>query len=898
MRIPSGIRRAFRLPLTSERIVRDLDDEVRMHVELRLETLMKQGYAREQAMIEALRRFGDVDELRDYIMSIEVAQLQRVHMTERIGSILQDLRFAARQIRKSPGFAAIAALTLALGIGATTAIFSVVSRVVLKPMSYPHAERIMQLWEVSKSGHEMAWAESNLNDLVKLNKSFSALAGYGEGDESVVSNGEGVRASLATVTTGFFDVLGVRPYAGRFFSAEEMQPGAAGNVVVISYGFWQRQFGGSPSAIGSSLTVDATRATIIGVLPRDMEFPPTTDAVVPNSGAEHATRTGHNFELIGRLKDGVTVAQAKLDVSSIMRQLKSEYGDDMDGVDGSVHSIQDEISGPIKPMLFLLLAASGILLLIACANVVNLLVARMASRENELAVRLALGAGRSRLIQQLLIEASVLALIGCAGGLFLAFAGVKALVILRPANIPGVEQVALDWRVLAFALVVSAATAIGLGGVAAWRGSRGDLRSALTNGARTMAGAGGSDRVRRTLVIVQVAMTVVLLVGAGLLGRSFQHLMSIDPGFRTRQLVVANISYGGRHDSASNALRTQFYDEAVARARSIPGVTSVGAASAMPMSSAGSSGNGTFAILNGNEKVDEKTLSELFKNHDRTGHADFRVAGADYFKTLNIPLIKGRLFNDEDRAGAPQVAVISVSLVKQRWPNEDPIGKMIEFGNMDGDLTPIMIVGVVGDVREASLAADPRPAFYVNYRQRAYGAQFRIVMATTTPGSVTTDARGMFHSMRADIPVSFSTIEELVARSLTQQRFMLFLVGVFGSVALVLATLGVYSVISYLVSQRGHELSIRVALGARGEDIVRLVLWQGVSLALIGTAVGAAGALLATRVLTKLLYEISPTDPVAFGGVIVVLVALAVVASYLPARRAGRIALAQVLRGG
>ncbi len=898
MRVPPGIRRAVRLPTTGERIARELDDEIRLHVEMRASALMAQGFSREQALAEALQRFGDVNDLRDYCVSIEESHMQRVQLRERIDGVVQDVHFALRQIRKAPGFAAIAAFTLALGVGATTAIFSVVSEVVLRPLPYPRAERIMQVWEVGASGRAIHVVDQNFNDLKKYNKSFSTMAAYQEGAVALAGNGEAVRALEAVVSAEFFDVLGAKPAAGRFFAADEQGgQGSAATTVVISYGFWQRQYAGSRSALGSTLKADSRTVTIVGVLPPDLEFPAGTDVFFPGVDLSNQSRTAHNLSVIARLKDGVTVDQAQRDVSAILRRLKAQFGDYMDAVDGTVLSEQDQIAGPIKQMLYLLLGASGILLLIACANVVNLLVARMAARENELAVRVAIGAGRARLVQQLLIESSVLALFGCAGGLLLAAAGVKALVALRPVGIPNIEHVGIDWRVLSFALAVSALTALALGLIAAWRGARDDLRTALSHGQRTQGGGGASDRVRGGLVVVQVAMTVVLLIGAGLLARSFVRLMSVDPGYRTHQVVVASLAYAA-DGPEETARRVQYYDDALARARAIPGVTAAGGAFGVPLANAG--GDGTFLILNSiNEKIAMSDLERLFQDKTRTGNADYRMASADYFKAMNIPLLRGRMFNDGDRPGAPEVAVISASLAKSRWPSEDPIGKVIEFGNMDGDLTPVTIVGVVGDVREQSLAASPRSVFYAYYRQRpGYARTFTIVMATTTPGPVMAESRRLIQELRTDLPVRISTIEEMISRSLAQQRFMLFLVGVFGAVALLLATLGVYSVISYLVAQRGHELSIRVALGARASDIVRLVLGQGITLALVGTVVGAGVAVAATRLLKRLLYEISPTDPIAFAGVVVLLAVVAVAASYLPARRASRASPMEVLRGG
>ncbi|HEU4786760.1 MAG TPA: ABC transporter permease, partial [Gemmatimonadaceae bacterium] len=532
MRLPSGIRRAFRLPTTSERLLRELDDEVRFHVEMRAQRLVERGVAREDAYAEALRRFGDMDELRDYCQTLEVTHMRRVELRELFGSLLQDVRYAQRQFRKAPGFSAIAALTLALGIGATTAIFSVVSGVLLKPLPFQEPDRIVQLWGLDNKGNQLHFADPTFDDVVARSRSFSALAEFTSYPSTFVANGEAISARMAVVSRGFFDVFALKPAAGRFFVQEEQQLGASPSVV-ISYGFWQRQFGGSRSAVGATLTSGSKTARIVGVLPEGLEFPAGTELYIPREiNPKNTSRTAHNFNVAARLAPGVSLEQGRQELSTILRRIKSDVGDYTSTVDGTAVPLSEQIVGKIKPMLLLIFGASAMLLLIACANVLNLLVARIAAREGEIAVRIAIGAGRARLAQQLLVESLVLALIGCAGGLLIAFAGVRALAALRPASIPRVGDVSVDWRVLAFAIGISALAAVGLGLIAAWRGVRGDIRSALAHTQRTQ-GGGASYRVRGTLVVVQLAMTMVLLAGAAVLGRSFINLMTVDAGFRT-----------------------------------------------------------------------------------------------------------------------------------------------------------------------------------------------------------------------------------------------------------------------------------------------------------------------------------------------------------------------------
>jgi predicted permease len=592
----------------------------------------------------------------------------------------------------------------------------------------------------------------------------------------------------------------------------------------------------------------------------------------------------------------VTLAQANQDVSTALKNVRAQIGDATWTVDGKVITVRERLIGKVRPLLMMLFGASAVLLLIACENVANLLIARMSTRENELAVRLALGAGRARLAQQLLIESSLLAAAGCAGGLLLALAGVKVLLALRPALVPRVNELTIDGRVLGFAVLISAATALALGILAAWRGASGDLRAALAQGQRTQ--SGGSYRIRGSLVVVQVAMTVVLLIGAGLLARSFVKLMTIDAGFRTKGVVAAEVGLQSSPDRKGvDQLILQQQDELAARARTFPGVTAVGVADAPPFS-AGSS-NGQFLVLDRiDPQMDPAGFEQMSRDKSRVGYANYWAVDEGYLKAMGVSLVSGRMFETSDRIGAPHVALVNAALAKKQWPNENPVGKIIEFGNIDGELTPMTVVGVVSDTHEQDLTAPVANTIYVSIRQRPRGSTRYVVMATNAETPTIALARRAFREMRPEAPLRFQTIEDVIARSLATQRFMLLLVGVFAATALLLATLGVYSVIAYLVAQRGKEISIRVALGARGVDIVRLVISQGVMLAAIGALVGGVGAFASTRLLRKLLYEISTTDPIAFGAVITMLCAVAVIASYLPARRAARMEPMDVLRAG
>jgi len=898
MQVPSGVRRAFRLPASSGQIARDLEEEVEFHVAMRVKALERAGLTHDDAIAEAQRKFGDVQDLRDYCVAIEVPHMQRAHLRERMSSMGQDLRFALRQFRRSPSFAFIASLTLALGVGATTAIFSVVNGVILKPLPFNRPEQLVQLWGIDANGHHLHFADPTFDRLIAENHTLSAAAEYNTGDMSLAMNGSASRVTASGVSKEFFRVLDVRPELGRAFAPEDQQKGAS-MVMVISHGLWMRLFGGSPSVVGSTVKSGQSPVMIIGVLPPGKEYPAGTDAWYPREPfGENTSYTAHNWNVIARVKDGLTTEAATRDVSMLLRRLHAAVGEATWTFDGTAIPLRDQIIGSVKALLLLILGASAVLLLIACANVANLLIARMAVRESEIAVRVAIGAGRGRIAQQLLIETSLLAAVGCVGGVVIAATGMRALLTLRPALIPRVGELSLDWRVLVFAIVVSAATAVALALVAAWRGTAGDLRAALSQSQRTQGGGGASYRVRGSLVVVQLAMTVVLLIGAGLLARSFIGLMSIDPGFRTHGMVVAATLFDEPRDSDYVGRRSVFYHQLAERARAIPGVQSVGISDAPPFSNGSS--NGTFLVLdNAGFKLVPSELEALFKDKTRTGYATYRTASAGYFKAMGIPLVSGRVFEATDRTGGPQVGVINAALAHKQWPNGDAIGKVIEFGNIDGDLTPITIVGIVGDTREEDLATAPLPGVYVDFDQRPGNSdQMFVIMAAANEASTIKAARTAFPQVRADIPTRFLTVEDIIGRSVDSQRFMLLLVGVFGAVALLLATLGVYSVISYLVAQRGREISIRVALGASASEIVGLVLKQGVMLSLVGAVVGGVAALAATRVLKRLLYQVSTTDPIAFASVLVVLCGVALVASYVPARRAAAFEPMDVLRGG
>jgi predicted permease len=871
-------------------VERELDEELRTYVELLTEEKVRAGMPAAQARRAALIELGGMDNVKEEVRDVRTGAL--------LESTLHDLRYALRSFAKTPGFTAIAIAALAIGIGATTAIFSVVNGVLLRPLPYPDADRIMQLWQVIDNGNQTQVSDPNFADWQARSRSFTAMAQVADmGIVSVAGATEPLRVSAARVSRDFFRVLGVQPLRGRTFLPEEQVPGSA-PAAIVSHRFWQRHMGERSDVLGATLTYNDLAFTIVGMMPPSLDYPADVDLYVPRElEPPLPSRTAHNWRVIGRLRDGTTLAQARREMTALSRGLKELHGDETRMVDVAVLPLREQLVGDVRPALLVLLGASAVLLLIACANVVSLLLARAAARQGELALRLALGAGRARLARQFLVETLVLTITGGAVGLLLAVFGVQALLAFEPGDLPRAGEVGVSWTVLAFALGVSVLAAVGMGLLTAVRSTRGELRDALAQAQRTQAGAGTSHRARSALVLGQVALTLVLLVGAGLLGRSFLRLMEIDPGYRTERALVLDLSLPFPADDAALRRLTRFYDELLARLRTIPGVTEVGAVNALPLGR-GSRGDGTFLIVGNAEQLTMADYERIARDTSRTGEAEFRVASGGYFRAMNIPLIRGRLFDDRDEPDAPHVAVISASLANTRWRGQDPIGKVIQFGNMDGDMRPFTIIGIVGDVRDASLAAEPQPTFYGHYRQRARRtATMNIVLyGRSDLASIIPAARRAVRELRPDVPPRFQAIETVVAESVADRRFVLLLIGVFGGIALMLATLGVYGVISYLVTQRRQEIGVRVALGAQRADVLWLVLRQGAMLAVAGIVVGTAAALALTRLLEGLLYGVSPTDPLSFAAVITVLITVALVASWIPARRATRVDPVSVMR--
>jgi len=806
-------------------------------------------------------------------------------------SLWQDFNYGLRQLRKNPGTTAVMLFTLALAIGATTAIFSVVYGVLLRPLPYTDASRIMAVFEVSSKGRPNRLADPNFDDFRDQNHSFQAIAKYNDNVVSVSGTSQPTRTTVAGVSPAFLKVFGIEPILGRDFSPSDAKKGA-GPTVLVSYGYWRQYLGSSPDLSPSHLKIDGAVYSVIGVLPAGFRFPEDVDLWLPaDLDGENQSRTSHNYNAVGRLRDGVTVQQANADISAIAQRIhetSSEQGDYL-LKDGMVVPLQESIVGQARSALLVLLGAVGFLLLVACANVANLLLAQASVRERELAIRSALGAARGRLVRQFLTEAFLLSLAGGGLGVLGALGGVAGLVALAPGNLPRLDNVSISIPVLVFAFLLSTAVAAGLGAFTAARATSGDPCKGLGEGGRGQAGSEGSQRVGRVIVATQIAITLVLVIGAGLLGRSLVKVLEVNPGFRVDKIVTMDVSLPWVDDPKAKTGQAIFFRNLIDRLKQIPGVRNVGATSGLPLEDGGLP-NGSFVLMTQNEIP--KSLdgfAALFQQKERLGDADFGVVTDGYFQVLGIPLIRGRIFDEHDGANSPHVAVISESLARDRWPKQDPIGHTIEFGNMDGDLRLLTIVGIVGDTHEYGLDAPPRPTVYVNLFQRPRAAITLTMLSDADTGSVTSAARGILENLDPEIPTRFRTFPQVYSASLGSRRFNVILTGFFGITALLLATAGVFGVMAYSVTRRTREIGVRIALGAGPGDVLGMILGQGLRTIFVGVAIGIAGSLALTRTVESLLFGVTATDPLTFGGVTLLLLGAGLLACYIPARRAMRV---------
>ncbi len=793
-------------------------------------------------------------------------------------NLFQDVRFALRMLIKNPGFTAVAVLTLALGIGANTAMFSVIEAVLLRPLPYSNATQLVRVastWE--RDGVTTAYSSSapDFFDWRDQNRSFSSMFAYYIGDYALTGQGEAKRTRAVLATAGMFSTLEAHPLLGREFLADENHKGA-NHVVVLSYGLWQAEFGGTPGAIGKTIQLDSQPYTVIGVMPAELSFPLQGGDLYMPIGFDDKVMTqrgAHYLRVLGRLKGGVSPAQANDDLSGIMAQLRKLYPDKDEkwGVRADLWS--NALVGDVRPALLVLLGAVGVLALIACANVSNLLLARATARHREFALRIAVGARRWWLVRQTLTEGLLLALLAVGASLLAAHWALMAIVRFGPKDIPRLSSAGLNTEVLVFTMGVAVVSTMFFGLFPALRSSGTGVSSLLRISAGSSQEAG---RARNALLIAEVALSMALLAGAGLLVRSFVGLRSLDPGFRTKGILTLDISVPDSHYKNSLALQN-YWHEVLGRLRGVPGVASVAAVTPLPLS--GDDFSSSF-------RVEGRSVPEKDEPS-----AELRAASPDYFRTMDIPLRRGRIFTDDDRLGAVRVVLISESAARKFFPAGDAIGQKIRFGVRGGyEKNQGEIVGIVGDVRHFGVDAPIPPMFYVPLDQAGLDGATVVMRALGLPARVGQPARRLVQAIDRDALVGEPVLlETLAAESLGKRRFYMMLLGAFAALALALAAVGLFGVISYSVAQRTREIGIRVALGASRREVLSMVMGQGLRFAGLGLAAGLMMAVFLNRALKGLLVGVSTTDPLTMLGTGAALLFVALLASYVPARRATKV---------
>ena len=799
--------------------------------------------------------------------------------------LIQDLRYAVRGLIKRPGFTFIAVMTLALGIGANSAIFSVVDGVLLRSLPLPDSHSLyaihMGLATFNRYDGPLSYPE--YQDVVQQTRSFQNIGAWVDSDANLSEGGRAERAMLRIVLPSLLPTLGVEPVRGRNFLPEETTKGRD-KVALITYGLWQRRFSGSEDVIGKSVYLDNVDYQIVGVLPHDFQFETPVDLWVPltTTDPEINVRNSHFLRVIGRLRPGVTEKSVAADLSAVAKYESDTFPDMFPpsaGFDFRARPYLEDLVGDIRLPLYVLLAAVGFVLLIACTNVANLLLAKAAPRQREIALRTALGARRWHLIRQLLTESILLAIIAGGIGVLLATWGTSALVALSPDSLPRAREIGFDWRVLAFTSVIALTTGIVFGLLPAIWGPRVDLTDALKEGSRGSTGGGG--RLRKLLVVAEVALSVMLLVGAGLMLRSFSRLRSVNPGFRTDHALTLRVSLPVPNSQISAADEDRFmsfFDRALARISELPGVTAAGASNMIPLD-----GNGTDRLIEieGYVPRDQSDMPD----------AQNRQATPGFFAAMGIPLVRGRLIERADEQKAPRVLVVNETFAKRFFLNGDAIGKRIRLGKLTSEFPWATVVGIVGDVRGFALDEPPEPTMYWPVAQiRATPSLAIVVRTESDPASLTFAVRDAIAEIDRTQPLyDMQPLEQLVAKSLGQRRFTLMLMVLFGVIALVLSAIGIYGVMAFAVTQRTQEIGIRMALGASAIDVLKMVVGSGMFLAAIGVVVGLIGAFALTRLMASLLFGVSPTDLMTFGLVTAGLLIVALLACYIPARRATKV---------
>jgi predicted permease len=801
-------------------------------------------------------------------------------------TLFRELRYGLRGLLKQPGFTAISVVTLALGIGANTAMFSVINAVLLRPLPYHEPDRLVTIWEESpqRGLYQLPVSFANLRDWIEQTQTFEQISAYTFTNLNLTGVGEPTRLGTVRASANLFSLVGATPQLGRPFLPEEDKENA-GHVVILGHALWQSRFGSDAGIVGRSLTLNNQSYTVVGVMPAGFQFPvgfgylgrvlnDPIDVYVPLAASGRELARGHfSFFAIGRLRHDKTIEQARADMTTIERRLEQQYPDGNNGIGVSLVPTQEQTVKEIRPALLVLLGAVAFLLLIACANIANLLLARAASRQKEMAIRASLGASRLRVLRLLLTESLMLSLAGGGVGFLLAIWGTEALRSLVPENIPRLNEVGIDARVFAFTLLVSIVTGVVFGFVPALHAANPDLNESLKEGSRGSTGGVAGKRTRSILVVAEVALSLVLLIGAGLMIKSFLRLQQMNLGFNPNNTLTVDVSLPSSTYAEENQ-QVAFFQEALERFRSLPGVQAAGATTGLPL---------TVELKGSDFRIEGHPEPEAGKEMI----INTRSVSPDYFRTLGIGLIKGRDFSDRDKGDAPAVAIINNDLARIYFQGEDPIGKRITFDDRQSWMS---IVGIIQDVKQLGLDSTAKPEVYFPYSQVAASEMSLVVRTSADPLSLAASVKSQIRMIDRNLPIdSPRTMQQLLAESISGRRFNMLLLTVFAVVALVLAIVGIYGVMSYAVTQRTHEIGIRVAVGAQPRDVYLLVLGQGMMLAVLGVAFGLAGAFALTRLMTTMLFGVEATDPATFVSIAVLLTGVTLAACYIPGRRASRV---------
>ncbi|HEV2288785.1 MAG TPA: ABC transporter permease [Candidatus Acidoferrales bacterium] len=883
-----GVLRTFAANVMHNSHIDDeMDEELRSHLENRTEDLERSGLSHAEAARRARMEFGGYQKFKE-----ECREAASVHFFD---TLLQDIRYGLRTLRKSPGFTAVAVLTLALGIGASTAVFSLVNAVLLKPLPFPHAEQIVFPWRLPRKGLNLGfdiypWGRVDFLFFAQETKTFEDLGAFLSGTFDLTGSGDPVQLNGLRASAGFFPSLGVSPALGRTFTDEEDRPGNE-HVVILSDALWRERFGGDQSILGRAIELNGAAYTVIGVMPPGFAFPranempdsftfaPQVQLWVPlalNRGPKILNESDE-LAVIGRLKPGVTISQAQADMDVMGKRLERDRKNGQGWFRSNVTPLARQVAGDTRQPLLLILAAVGVVVLIACSNVASLLLTRSLNRKREMTVRAALGARASRLIRQLLTESVVLAGMGGVLGILLAKLAIYFVKIFGPSSIPRLNEASLDIRVFLFALGVTLLTGILFGLAPALGAARQNLVESLKDGGRRSGSSRASQNARNSLLVSQIALALVLVIATGLLTRTFYRLLKVDPGFQTEHALTFQLTLpASKYPDQAHIVSV--YRQVLHHLQGLPGVEAAGVTETVPM-----------------DGVTESTAIRFSDrpraNGPETPMANYTMVSPGYFAAAGTPILRGRGFLESDTANSMPVSVISEALARKYWPGQDPIGKRIAPRSLS--FPEETIVGIAADVKRLSLRESPPPEMYVPYTQKIWPSllEMNVVVRTVQdPASLTASLPAAVHSVDPDLPIAnLRTLNSIVEDSMTVPRFAMLLLGAFGGLALVLAAVGMYGVISYNVTQRTQEIGIRMALGAQRGSVFQMVLGQGARLAAFGIAIGLAAAFAATRLMRSFLYGVDSGDPLTFAAVALLLALVALLACYIPARRAMRV---------